>query len=157
MTYKLRFSLIGFGVVLFLIATPFLVLFARGFTFDWHSHRIVKTGTMVVKTDPTGAVVYLDSHKQASTTPTNIRFLAPKDYDVRIEKDGYQAWTKRLSVRPQLVTWANDNRDVITLFFSQPKLEQTWSAKDFTIDTGSGGVKKIDSIVQPLPTVDLWY
>jgi len=125
MTLKLRFSLIGIGIVIFLIITPVLVLYARGFTIDWHNKKIVKTGAVVIKTDPAKALVFLNGKLQANLTPRNIRFLSPGDYDIRIEKDNYQPWTKRLTVKSQLVTWVNANREFITLFLKQPKLIET--------------------------------
>src|SRR3989338_6386565 len=126
MTLKARFGLIVLGVILFLAVTPVLVLYARGFKVDFHNRQIVKTGTLVVKTEPNKATIFLNDQKQASLTPSNVRFLIPDNYDVRIEKDDYQTWTKRLSVKSQLVTWANHNRDFITLFLQLPKLKQIW-------------------------------
>ncbi len=120
-----RFSLIGIGIILFLIATPFLVFYARGFIIDWKTGHITKTGALVVHTQPTKALVYLNDELKANTTPSNIRFVIPGDFNVRIEKDGYQSWTKRLTIRPQLVTWANENRDAIFLFLKNPTLGNT--------------------------------
>ncbi|MBI2607741.1 MAG: PEGA domain-containing protein [Candidatus Doudnabacteria bacterium] len=120
MTLKTRFTLIGIGIVIFLIIVPPLVLFASGFQIDWSNFAIVKTGTLVVETEPGKALVYLSDKKQRGATPSTIRFLLPKDYQVRIEKPGYQTWTKRLSVKSQLVTWANLNRKFIALFLSEP-------------------------------------
>ena len=157
MTLKLRFSLIGFGIILFLIVTPILALYARGFMIDFNTRQIVKTGAMVIKTDPAKAAVYLNGKQQQSLTPTNIRFMAPADYDVRIEKAGFQTWTKRLNVRQQFVTWINLNREAITLFLKDPKLEQTWitdNAKPYT----DVEVAKIINIQQPVPMpIDSWF
>ncbi|MEJ0021294.1 MAG: PEGA domain-containing protein [Candidatus Doudnabacteria bacterium] len=128
MTLRNRFTLVIFGIILFLIITPALVLYARGFKIDWQNHKITKTGAMVIKTDPSNADVFLNDIKQAGQTPSNIRFLLPGDYDVRIEKDGYQSWTKRLSVKEQYVTTINLDRDFISLFLKKPQLAQSWTA-----------------------------
>lgn len=120
-----RFLLVGLGVVLFLIVTPFIVLYARGFKIDWENRTLVKTGALVVRTEPNGAKIFLNDELHESTTPANIRFMLPGDYNVRIEKEGYQSWTKRLSVRSQLVTWANSNREYLALFLANPILEKT--------------------------------
>ena len=125
MRLKTRFSLIGVGIVLFLIATPLLVLYARGFKFDFNTRQIVKTGALVVKTEPTKADVFLNDKKQADPTPSTIRFLLPGDYTVRVEKSDYQPWTKRFSLRSQLVTWAAADRDTITLFYDRIKLSKS--------------------------------
>ena len=133
MRLKTRFSLIGVGIVLFLIATPLLVLYARGFKFDFNTRQIVKTGALVVKTEPTKADVFLNDKKQADPTPSTIRFLLPGDYTVRVEKSDYQPWTKRFSLRSQLVTWAAADRDTITLFYDQIKLSKSWNVLQASI------------------------
>jgi hypothetical protein len=133
MKLRNRFLLVGTGVVLFLVTTPVLVLYARGFKIDWKTKSVVKTGTLVVKTEPEEAIVFLNDQKQDSETPSNIRFLIPGDYNIRIEKTDYQSWTKRLSVRSQLVTWANSNRDYIALFLKMPALHETWIGQDVFI------------------------
>ncbi|OGE87728.1 MAG: hypothetical protein A3J07_03375 [Candidatus Doudnabacteria bacterium RIFCSPLOWO2_02_FULL_49_13] len=125
MNLKARFSLIGAGIIIFLIITPLLVLYARGFKYDFSTGQVVKTGTLVVKTDPAKAAVWLNGNQQKNDTPLVVRFLSPKDYEISVTKDGYQPWTKRLSVNAQYVTWAAQNRDYINLFFQTPKLEQT--------------------------------
>lgn len=129
MTYKIRFSLIGVGMVIFLIITPVLVLYARGFQFDWQTKQIVKTGALVVKTEPTKTKIFLNNKLQKELTPSNVRFLIPGDYDVRLEKDDYLSWTKRLGIKAQLVTWVAHNRDFTTLFLKTPKLIQTYTTK----------------------------
>ena len=116
MTLRNRFLLVGFGVFVFVVATPILVLFTRGYEIDWTNHRFVKTGVFVMKTLPTKADIFLNNKELAGKTPETVRFLLPGDYDVRIEKDGYQSWTKRLSINPQFATWINEDRDFITLF-----------------------------------------
>src|SRR4051812_17133957 len=102
MKLRNRLGLVLFGIIIFLVATPFLVLYARGFQFDWTTHQFLKTGALVVRTEPTKATVFLNDTKQDSVTPINIRFLSAGDYNVRVEKDGYFPWTKRLSVKTQL-------------------------------------------------------
>ncbi len=123
----------GFGVIVFLLVTPILVLYARGFKVDWKNKTLVKTGALVVRSEPKEATIYLNDEIQDSTTPSNLRFLIPADVNVRVEKEGYQSWTKRLTVKSQLVTWANENRDFITLFLSEPKLEQNWQTTTASI------------------------
>lgn len=127
MTLKSRFLLVAFGVLVFLLATPVLVLFTRGYQIDWSNHKIVKTGTFVVKTQPSKAAVFVDNKKSSGTTPETIRFLKPADYVLRIEKDGYQSWTKRLTIHSQFATWANLDRDFITLFYSQAQVQRNES------------------------------
>jgi hypothetical protein len=135
MTLKSRFSLIAAGIILFIIIAPALVLYARGFKIDFENWRFVKTGALVIKTDPAKAKIYLDDILQKSQAPTTLRFLLPQDYELRIEKDGYQSWNKRLTVKSQLVTWANLDREFLTLFRSQPQLDETVIADKISVSS----------------------
>src|SRR3989344_1915064 len=121
MRLRNRLLLIALGMVIFAIVTPALVLFARGYKYDFEENKIVKTGVLVVRTRPDQASVFLDDKLQPSTTPLNLRFLPPKDYLVRVEKDGYKPWSKRLPVKAEFVSWANLNREFLTLFFQKPE------------------------------------
>ncbi len=133
MTLKTRFTLIGLGLTVFAILAPALVFYARGFKYDFQTHTVVKTGTLVINTKPDKAQVFLNNELQKDLTAFAARFLIPGDYDIRVEKDGYQAWGKRLTVRPQLVTWANLNRNFISLFLKEPRLRQTLSAEAISL------------------------
>lgn len=133
MNLRNRFTLVGLGIVIFLIITPALILYARGFQIDWQNRTFVKTGALVVKTQPTKAEIFLNDEKHDSTTPANLRFLIPGDYNIRLEKENYQSWTKRLSVKSQLVTWANFNRDYLALFLTKSSQIQSQKTKAVTI------------------------
>jgi hypothetical protein len=134
MKLRNRFLLVGFGVIAFLVVTPFIVLYARGFKIDWQNRSFVKTGAMVVRTEPEKAQIYLNDELSTSVTPTNLRFLLPGDYSIRLEKENYQSWTKRLSVRSQIVTWANSDRDFITMFLKNPIVENNWTGSSVTVN-----------------------
>jgi hypothetical protein len=140
MTLRNRFTLIGIAIIVFIFLIPQLILFAGGFKFDWETKQISKTGSLVVETKPTKADVFLDEKQQLQDTPKTFRFLFPKNYEVRVEKEGYFSWRKRLSVRSQLVTWANLDREFLTLFLSEPKLEATF---DFDLISRSRNNKEL--------------
>ncbi len=121
MTIRNRILLISVSLTVFIIISPVLVLFARGYKFDFETKKIVKTGSLIVKSEPTKATVFLDDKAMSDTTPSTLRFLVPKDYNVSVKKDGYKAWTKRLSIKSEIVTWANLEREFITLFLESPR------------------------------------
>jgi hypothetical protein len=128
MTLRNRFLLVGFGAIVFAISTPVIVLYALGYKFDLRSRQVLKTGTMVVYSEPNDANIYIDDKIQKSKTDATIRFLLPGDFNIKVSKPGYQSWTKRLNVRSSLVTWANYEREYITLFFDDAKEEFTREA-----------------------------
>lgn len=138
MRLKTRFSLIGIGIIVFVFITPFLVFYARGFLYDFKTGSIVKTGALVLATKPEKVKIFLNDKLYKKLSPTTIRFLMPNDYNIRLEREGYQSYTKRLSVRAQFVTWVNKDREYVNLFLKQPRLIKTipfqsvWVSKDLT-------------------------
>ena len=110
--------LIGLFVTLGTVAA---VLYATGYRFEFDGQRgnykfIEGTGILVATSSPDGARVLVNN---ALTTATNNTIdLAPGEYDVRIEKDGYLTWSKRIIIKKGLVSEAN-----AFLLPTAPKLE----------------------------------
>ncbi|MCR4277663.1 MAG: PEGA domain-containing protein [Candidatus Berkelbacteria bacterium] len=103
---RLAKNRVSFTVVitlLILIATIAAIFWARGFKPNFKNGSIDRTGLIVVTSVPTGASVFLDG-RLTSATNTNIAFLDPKTYKVRIEKDGYISWEKDIEVTADLAT-----------------------------------------------------
>ncbi len=123
MKSRSRYSLIAAGIVAFVILTPFIVLFVSGQKYDFKNGRFVKTGILGIKTEPKNADIYIDGFERGSTNK-NIRFLSPGDYTVDIKKEGYFDWNKRLSIRPQFVTWNFEETDNLFLFLKEPQKEK---------------------------------
>ena len=99
--HRVIFSLIV-GVSIFLLAVV-AIFWARGFKPDFKKGQIERTGIIVATSIPTGAQVYLDG-RLTSATNTNIAFLEPKTYQVKIGKDGYSNWQKDVEVKADLAT-----------------------------------------------------
>ena len=120
MRLRSRVILIVCGLIIFIIIGPSVILLARGFRYDFSQNRIVKTGTLVVKTDPKGARVFLNG-KELKTSPLTQRFINPDEYFLEIEKDNYFPWRKRITIHPQQVTAINpQDTDKIALFLNSP-------------------------------------
>jgi hypothetical protein len=89
--------------ILIILITTLAIFWARGFKPNLKDGSIDRTGLIVLTSSPTGASVYLDD-RLTSATNTNIAFLDPKTYKVRLEKDGYITWEKNVTVRADLAT-----------------------------------------------------
>jgi hypothetical protein len=140
MTLKARFLLIAIGLIIFVVLSPILILFARGYKIDFAEWEIVKTGSLVIKTEPPSAEIFLDDQLLEDDTPATLRFLVPKDYNLTLSKEGYQPWTKRLSIQSELVTWANFNREYVTLFLREPAEE---SSRDVSLTVNEPGQNRL--------------
>jgi dipeptidyl aminopeptidase/acylaminoacyl peptidase len=105
--------------VLFLIlATTAVILYGRGYRplFDGGRLNIAGTGLLVATSKPDGASVFINGH--LTTATDNTINLAPGEYTVKIFKDGYFPWEKKVKVSKEVVTKAE-----ALLFPTAPKLE----------------------------------
>lgn len=106
-------------IMIFLIAaTTAVVLFGRGYrlAFNQDIPKLSKTGLLVANSVPNGAQVYVDDH--LTTATDNTISLPPGTYTIKIQKDGYFAWEKKLKVDEEVVTKAEAR-----LFPLAPRLE----------------------------------
>ena len=88
--------------VLVLVVAASAIFWARGFKPDFKK-GVERTGLLVITSTPTGASVFLDGRLTAATD-TNIAYLDPKTYKVRIEKEGYSTWEKDVEVIADLAS-----------------------------------------------------
>lgn len=96
-------AIMGFLV---LIVAAGAIFYARGFKPNFKTKSFDRTGLIVATSIPTGAQIFLDG-RLTSATNSNINFLEPKTYKVRIEKDGYTTWEKDVDVTADLATEIN--------------------------------------------------
>lgn len=91
-----------------IIAGSFLAIrWAKGdFRFDENNQSISKeTGLLHATSTPQGAQVYINGNLTSATD--DILYLAPGNYEVTIQKDGYSRWQKTIKIEQSLVTQAN--------------------------------------------------
>jgi len=119
MTRRVRRLLLISVVLFFILATPSVLLYAWGYSFDWQEKRPILTGGLYLASTPKKSKAYLNNELKAKETPAFIKRLLPRDYQVRVIKEGYHPWQKKLRVESKLVTEARN----ILLIPEQPSLE----------------------------------
>ena len=87
--------------LLILIAGITAIFWARGFKPNFKNRTIERTGLLVASSIPTGAEIYLDG-RLTSATDTNIAYLEPKTYHIKIQKDGFTTWEKDVEIKADL-------------------------------------------------------
>lgn len=107
MTRKTRRIIFILFLIAFLILVPVIILYARGYGFDFDKKTIVATGGIYLKSYPSRAEIYLNDKPKGKTNKL-IRRLIPKIYEIKIIKENYHLWQKELAVEPSLVTKVND-------------------------------------------------
>lgn len=92
-------------IVILVSITTLIVAFGRGYRFNPQTGKVASTGLLVASSFPTGAQVYVDNHLVSGTNSTIP--LPPGDYEVKISKDGYLSWQKKLKIQGEIVTLAD--------------------------------------------------
>lgn len=90
-----------FLTVVFLSAFAFVVAYARGYRIDIGQKSLVPTGIMSVTSYPKAAKIYVDGVLKG-VTDTNLT-MAPGNYKVEIQKDGYTSFSKNVNLKGELV------------------------------------------------------
>ncbi len=107
--------MIFLGLVL---ATILVVLYGKGYRFGIGAGKIEFNGTglLVAKSIPDGAQVFVDGKLKTATD--NTINIAPGEYEVKIKKEGYFEWNKKVKIQTEVVTKAE-----ALLVPTAPKLE----------------------------------
>lgn len=82
-----------------------LSFYANGYIFDINTLKFQPNGLLVIKSNPDGAQIYIDGELKTATNTTINQ--APGTYDVKIRKEGYLEWNKRLTIEEEIVTEAD--------------------------------------------------
>ena len=143
MTLKNRRILFYSFIFLFIIAGLGVVSYSQGWRIVTENCKIVKllncsikfqkTGAIFIEARPKGVLIKIDGKVfkdksgliQSGTLITN---LSPKTYRLKVEKDGYLAWTKNAVVKSGLVT------ETLKIILIPEKIEKKPIAVSKTID-----------------------
>ncbi len=121
MKLRSRISLIVSGIILFAFLAPAAILLARGYRFDSVNARLIKTGTLVIRSEPRGAKILLNEKSINSTTPIIKRFILPGEYRIELQKKNYHPWKKRINVHESQVTEIFPSSNKAILFLTTPQ------------------------------------
>ncbi len=119
MTRKTRKIILLITILFFVLITPATLLYSWGYSFDWQDKKLVLTGGFYFTSVPKNADIYINDQLQEKGTPTLIKRLLPKEYQIRISEQGYHSWQKTLKVESKIVTEAKN----ILLIPLNPKIE----------------------------------
>lgn len=94
------------GIVFVAVVTPIVIFFARGYRPDLQTGKISITGVLTIQSFPDNAQVYINSQLQNLVTEGDINLL-PGSYLVEVRKEGYQSWSKHITIHQEIVTSLN--------------------------------------------------
>lgn len=109
-------------VLVFVVTTPLVLLYALGYVFDAETRSFVSAGGVFVKTNQAGITIFLDGVLQRETSVFIAGALVPTvslgAHHLRIEKEGYRPWEKEIVIQKQRVV----EYRTITLIPNDPPL-----------------------------------
>lgn len=110
MTLRLRRIIYSTFIAVFFLAAPPLVLYTAGFRYDFKYNRVVETGSLVVKSYPEGATVFLNGEPYKQRTPTIINTILPGEVRLLVSREGYHPWEKTVAIHPRVTTFEENIR-----------------------------------------------
>jgi len=94
-------------IIIFLITAPAAILYTSGYRYSLSKGRIQKTGVLKISSIPKGAEIWLNGKKyETQNTPAKIQYVLPSDYEIKLSKEGYYDWQKKLAVYDNGTTFA---------------------------------------------------
>lgn len=93
-----RITYLAFMAVFFIVL-PLIILEANGYKFNFKKSVLQKTGIIFVESKPKDVLVWLDGKLAEEQTPAIIKDLLPNEYQLKLSKEGYQDWEKKINVR----------------------------------------------------------
>ncbi len=111
------------SIIFFLLAASVgVILYGKGYKFGFNKGQLALSGTgmLVATSNPDGAQVFIDGH--LTTATNNTINLLPGEYTVKIAKEGYFSWEKKIKIQKEVVAKAE-----ALLFPNAPKLESITS------------------------------
>ena len=107
MTKKTKRMLFYAAVVVFALLSCVVILYAQGYKYSFSEGKFFRTGSIYVKTNE-DAKVYLDDKFLSSTSFFGDSYvvsgLLPGQYTVKLEKDNFSSWHKKIPVEEGLVS-----------------------------------------------------
>lgn len=100
MAKKILYSLSAAGLILVMAIA--VIAYGRGYRVNTDQKSINSTGILSAVSSPDAASIFIDSKLKAATNGSFS--LSPGWYMLRISKEGYQSWEKRIKIQGEVVT-----------------------------------------------------
>src|SRR3989344_392444 len=110
LSYRHRFVFFYLLTGIFVLALPFLYLYATGYRLSSLGGNLISTGGLYVATERSGAQIYIDDELVRETRIFRRAFYAQgldaKTHKIYVQKTGHHTWVKELPVYAHIVTEA---------------------------------------------------
>ena len=143
-----------YGLVLFFVivglVTGGIVFYARGYRANLRDKSIKATGIVSIKSNPTGATVFIDGEKKGETD-IDISDLKPGNYKIEIIRDGFSPWENEVVVKKEAVNIIN-----VVLFPVAPSLRALTFTGIVAPIASPNGKRIVFSLKEPTDKMGIW-
>ena len=150
--------------VLIVTATIGIIVFGKGYRFNFGTNgtpAVQGTGLLVATSAPDGAQVFINDH--LTTATDNTINLTPGEYKVKIYKEGYFPWEKKIIVKKEVVSKADalllpsapKLESITNVGVANPVLDPTGTKIAYTVASQSAaknGIYVLDMTLRPIIT-----
>jgi hypothetical protein len=128
--------------VLFFILAPLLTSYALGYRYDFKSGNIQKNGAFYIKSYPRGAEIFVNDKKNKNKTPTQLVNIQPGTHNLKVSKDNYVPWVKKLDTYSGETTFAED---IVLFLEDRPKTVLSTGSEKFLLNKDKNKYAFIDN------------
>ena len=111
MNLKTRRILYIAFIVFFVMLSILVVLYTSGYRYHFKKEKFQKSGGIILEFQPKEVEIYLQDKKIKEKgffeNSLKISDLLTGRYDLRIEKDGYHAWNKKIDVESEKINFSS--------------------------------------------------
>lgn len=157
--------LISALIILFLlVGTIIAILYGKGYTFNFtgNGQFLSGTGLLVATSSPDGAQVIINNH--LTTATDNTINLAPGVYEIKIFKEGYFPWEKKIVIKKEVVSKADallfptapQLASITNVGIANPVLDPSETKIAYTVASQSAsknGIYILDMSLRPILTL----
>ncbi|MFH1089235.1 MAG: PEGA domain-containing protein [Candidatus Uhrbacteria bacterium] len=137
-------------LALFLVSAPTVVMYTAGYRLNLERFSLVKTGVFALSTLPKGATVIIDGKSTEKETTLILKDAMPGEHLIRLEKENYLPWTKKLEVKENETTFV---QKAILFLVGEPILKVAEKYLAFSFDSRG---EKIAFALQEEGWVEIW-
>ena len=152
MTRRARRILFIISATIFLFVGYIAVLYAQGYKYSFSDGRFTRTGAIYLKSN-TDAKIYINDRLVGTTSFLGNTFsksgLLPKQYAVRVIRDGYTSWQKKVTVQEGFVS---DFENVLILPESEDETSKIIAEIDSSLYPTQTPSPSISLLKSPTPT-----
>ncbi len=112
MTLKTRRVLYITFILIFILLSSVVVLYSAGYRYHFKKLRFQKSGGILLEFSPKEVDIYIQNKDKKTTgfldDSYKVTGMLPGEYMVKIEKDGYYSWKKKLTVESEKINFVKN-------------------------------------------------